>query len=347
MGIADGYAQVSGSLAAVNVHVQPGLANAMSGILNAARARVPVLVTVGQQVQDLLPGEPFLGGELVELCRPLAKGAWEVTRPGDLPRLLALAVRTAREQPSGPVVLSLPLDVQVAPSPPPHAPASPASPPPPDAASLARAAELLGAARAPARAGRGRRGPGRGLGGAGRAGGAPGGADPGRAAGRHGAPAHRSPPLAGTAAALRRRDRPSPRAPRRGARRGDAGVPALRDQPGQRPPAGDDARPPGGGPPRGGQGPRARRRPRGGPRERARRAARAPGSGPGGRAASAAFAPWRRWPPPERRRGRASRRRRSAIGWARPGSPAPSRPRWSATTWWSTRRSPPGAACGP
>ena len=56
MGIADGYAQVSGSLAAVNVHVQPGLANAMSGILNAARARVPVLVTVGQQVQDLLPG---------------------------------------------------------------------------------------------------------------------------------------------------------------------------------------------------------------------------------------------------------------------------------------------------
>jgi benzoylformate decarboxylase len=150
MGIADGYAQVSGSLAAVNVHVQPGLANAMSGILNAARARVPVLVTVGQQVQELLPQEPFLGGELVELCRPLAKGAWEVERAEDLPRLLALAVRTARGQPSGPVVLSLPLDVQVAPAPPPHAPASSEPPAPPDPAALARAAELLGAARAPA-----------------------------------------------------------------------------------------------------------------------------------------------------------------------------------------------------
>ncbi len=150
MGIADGYAQASGGLAAVNVHVQPGLANAMSGILNAARARVPVLVTVGQQVQDLLPGEPFLGGELVELARPLAKGAWEVTRVGDLPRLLALAMRTAREPPSGPVVLSLPLDVQVAPAPSPHEPEPPPPPCPPDAAALDRAAELLGAARAPA-----------------------------------------------------------------------------------------------------------------------------------------------------------------------------------------------------
>ena len=81
IGMADGWAQVTGRLAAANVHVQPGLANAMSGILNAARCRVPLLVTVGQQVQDLLPGEPFLGGELVEMCRPLAKGAWEVTAP--------------------------------------------------------------------------------------------------------------------------------------------------------------------------------------------------------------------------------------------------------------------------
>src|SRR5690606_1215355 len=38
MGMADGYAQATGRLAAVNVHVQPGLANALAGILNAARA---------------------------------------------------------------------------------------------------------------------------------------------------------------------------------------------------------------------------------------------------------------------------------------------------------------------
>jgi benzoylformate decarboxylase len=149
MGMADGHAQVTGRPAAVNVHVQPGLANAMSGILNAARCRVPLLVTVGQQVQDLLPQEPFLGGELVGMAAPLAKGAWEVGSAADLPAALARALRVATAPPAGPVVLSLPLDVQVAPAPPAHRPARPAPEAPPESAALDRAAALLGAARRP------------------------------------------------------------------------------------------------------------------------------------------------------------------------------------------------------
>jgi benzoylformate decarboxylase len=149
VGMADGYAQATGGPAAVNVHVQPGLANAMSGILNAARCRVPLLVTVGQQEQSLLPGEPFLGGDVVGMARPLAKGAWEARRPEDLPALLAEALRTALTPPRGPVVLSLPVDVQLAHAPPPHVP-SPAPPPAaPDAEALDRAAAVLAAARRP------------------------------------------------------------------------------------------------------------------------------------------------------------------------------------------------------
>lgn len=149
MGMADGYAQATGGLAAVNVHVQPGLANAMSGILNAARARVPLLVTVGQQVQALLPGAPFLGGELVSMAAPIAKGAWEVTDPAHLAEATGRAIRLALTPPRGPVVLSLPLDVQVAPAPAPFTAVRPDPPEPPDAAALARAAALLGDARAP------------------------------------------------------------------------------------------------------------------------------------------------------------------------------------------------------
>ena len=149
VGMADGYAQASGGPAAVNVHVQPGLANAMSGILNAARCRVPLVVTAGQQVQEMLPGEPFLGGELVALARPVAKGAWEVAQAEDLPAAFARAVRTATAAPRGPVVLSLPLDVQVAPAPVAHAPAAAWAPPPPPAAALDRAAALLAGARSP------------------------------------------------------------------------------------------------------------------------------------------------------------------------------------------------------
>ncbi|MFP5450314.1 MAG: thiamine pyrophosphate-binding protein [Thermoleophilia bacterium] len=149
LGMADGYAQATGRLAAVNVHVQPGLANAMSGILNAARARVPLLVTVGQQVQGLLPGAPFLGGELVEMARPLVKGAWEVATADALPATLALAIGTALRPPRGPVMVSLPLDVQVAPGPSPFTRVDSPPVPLPDPGAVAAAAQLLAGAASP------------------------------------------------------------------------------------------------------------------------------------------------------------------------------------------------------
>ncbi|WP_217914955.1 thiamine pyrophosphate-binding protein [Miltoncostaea marina] len=149
MGMADGHAQATGRPSVVNVHVQPGLANAMSGILNAARARVPVVVTVGQQVQEMLPGDPFLGGELVAMAAPIAKGAWEVASARELPEAFARALATAAAPPAGPTVLSLPLDVQVAPAPAPHEPRPAPRAAPPPAEALDAAAAVLAAARSP------------------------------------------------------------------------------------------------------------------------------------------------------------------------------------------------------
>jgi benzoylformate decarboxylase len=149
IGMADGYAQAGGRLAAANVHVQPGLANAMSGILNAARCRVPMIVTVGQQVLEMLPSRPFLGGELVAMAEPVAKAARQTDRAEDLAADLAWAARTALEHPRGPVVLALPLDVQVAPAPAPYRRAELAPAPPPDPGALDRAAAALEGAAAP------------------------------------------------------------------------------------------------------------------------------------------------------------------------------------------------------
>ncbi len=149
LGMADGYAQQGDRLGVVNVHVQPGLANAMSGILNAARARVPLLVTVGQQVTELLDQAPFLGGELVELARPIAKAAWEVGRDGDLRELVEQAISAATTHPRGPVVLSLPMDLLVA-APPDSAMGMAVVRRGHDAGQLDRADELLAGARTPA-----------------------------------------------------------------------------------------------------------------------------------------------------------------------------------------------------
>src|SRR6185312_16290310 len=51
MGMADGYAQASGQLAVVNLHVAPGLGNAMGMLYDAQKAGAPILVTAGQHEQ--------------------------------------------------------------------------------------------------------------------------------------------------------------------------------------------------------------------------------------------------------------------------------------------------------
>lgn len=150
MGMADGYAQASGRLGVALVHVQPGMANAMSGVLNADRARVPLLVIVGQQLSSMLPGAPFLGGEIVEMARPLARYAEEVTDPSLLGPMLRDAVEAAFGPPAGPAVLSIPLETQAGPSGAlPPLPSGPRRLDPPAAADLARAAALLAGAASP------------------------------------------------------------------------------------------------------------------------------------------------------------------------------------------------------
>jgi benzoylformate decarboxylase len=150
MGMADGFAQVSGRLAAVNLHVQPGLANGMAGLINARRARVPMLLTVGQQVSELLPGAPFLGGELVGMAAPLGVPGREVCADS-LGDDLRWAVRTALGPPAGPVVLSLPLEIQAGMAPAvDHARAPAAIAPAPRGEDLDAIAGLLSSARAAA-----------------------------------------------------------------------------------------------------------------------------------------------------------------------------------------------------
>ncbi len=111
MAMAGGYAQASGRLAAVNLHVAPGLGNAMGMLYDAQKAGAPVLVTAGQHDQSFAVTEPILWAELPEIARPLVKWAVEVRRLADLPRLIHRAAKTALAPPTGPVFLSIPGDI--------------------------------------------------------------------------------------------------------------------------------------------------------------------------------------------------------------------------------------------
>jgi benzoylformate decarboxylase len=111
MAMAGGYAQASGKLTAVNIHVAPGLGNAMGMLYDAQKAGAPILVTAGQHDQSFAVTEPILWAELPEIARPFVKWAAEVRRLADLPRLLHRAAKTALAPPTGPVFLSIPGDI--------------------------------------------------------------------------------------------------------------------------------------------------------------------------------------------------------------------------------------------
>ncbi|HXQ53340.1 MAG TPA: thiamine pyrophosphate-binding protein [Stellaceae bacterium] len=111
MAMADGYAQASGKLSVVSLHVTPGLGNAMGMLYDAQKAGSPILVTAGQHDQGFNVTEPILWADLPTLARPLVKSSTEVHRLADLPRVLHRAAKTALAPPTGPVFVSLPADV--------------------------------------------------------------------------------------------------------------------------------------------------------------------------------------------------------------------------------------------
>ncbi|MCC6210462.1 MAG: thiamine pyrophosphate-binding protein, partial [Burkholderiales bacterium] len=111
VGMADGFCRASGGLAAANVHVAPGLGNAIGALYNARFSGSPVILTAGQQEQGHGLLEPLLYDPLVPIAQPMVKWAVDVTRAEDLPRILHRAAKVALTPPTGPVFLSLPGDV--------------------------------------------------------------------------------------------------------------------------------------------------------------------------------------------------------------------------------------------
>ena len=111
MGMADGYARASRQLTAANVHVAPGLGNAMGALYNAKFTGSPVILTAGQQEQGHGLLEPLLYDNLTLMAAPLVKWSTEVTRLQDLPRIMRRAAKIAMTPPTGPVFISLPGDI--------------------------------------------------------------------------------------------------------------------------------------------------------------------------------------------------------------------------------------------
>ena len=113
---AEGYGLSTGKPAAINLHVAPGLGNAMGLLYNAKRSGAPMLVTAGNQPQSGHFQEIILHDDLARMAEPLVKWSYEVRRVEDLEQAVRRAVKVSLTPPTGPVFLSLPGDVMLAPA---------------------------------------------------------------------------------------------------------------------------------------------------------------------------------------------------------------------------------------
>ncbi|MCB1363870.1 MAG: thiamine pyrophosphate-requiring protein [Rhodobacteraceae bacterium] len=116
MGMAHGYHLATGEMVAVMVHVTVGTANALCGLMNAHRDRVPILLMAGRtplgesgsaasrNVYIHWGQESFDQGGTV---REYVKWDYEPREPQQIVPALCRAVSIARAEPTGPVYLSL------------------------------------------------------------------------------------------------------------------------------------------------------------------------------------------------------------------------------------------------
>jgi acetolactate synthase-1/2/3 large subunit len=145
--MADAYARVSGTVAAVTVHQGCGLTNALTGITEAAKSRTPLVVLAAETTA---PRSNFFVDQAA-LATAVGAVACRVTSPETAVAESAAAFHVARDQ-RRTVLLNLPLELQGQ-DVPDHALAVPPAPEAPslapDPAGIAQLVDALKAARRP------------------------------------------------------------------------------------------------------------------------------------------------------------------------------------------------------
>ncbi len=149
---AEGYARSTGRLGVVLVTSGPGVANTISGLLDAISDSVPLLCISGQVASGVIGTQAFQECDALGISRPVTKWNHQPRAANDIAEAVREAVRIALGGRPGPVLLDLPKDVQLqrvdAPAPAP-APATPARPALPGRAALQAAAALIAQAQRP------------------------------------------------------------------------------------------------------------------------------------------------------------------------------------------------------
>jgi acetolactate synthase-1/2/3 large subunit len=110
--MAEAYAKLSGQPGVAFVTRGPGAANAAIGVHTAAQDSTPMVLIIGQVDSRHADREAFQEIDFRRMFGPIAKWVAQIERADRIPEYVARAFQVATSGRSGPVVLSLPEDIQ-------------------------------------------------------------------------------------------------------------------------------------------------------------------------------------------------------------------------------------------
>jgi tartronate-semialdehyde synthase len=110
---ADGYFRVSGKLALAICTSGPGATNLVTGLYTAHADSIPLIAISGNAAVSLFGKEAFQCVDIATIAKTVSKATWCITNPADAPKIMREAFLTARSGRPGPVLIDLPLDVQL------------------------------------------------------------------------------------------------------------------------------------------------------------------------------------------------------------------------------------------
>ena len=114
---ADAYFRVSHKLAVVNVHLSPGMTNAVTGVITAAADSTPMVVICGNTPSYHHAREPHQGirfhadASQGDIYRPFSKRVWRIDDAKFLVDVMPRALNVAQTGRPGAVLLDVPMDV--------------------------------------------------------------------------------------------------------------------------------------------------------------------------------------------------------------------------------------------
>ncbi|MFJ6415253.1 glyoxylate carboligase [Paeniglutamicibacter sp. NPDC091659] len=112
--MADGYSRATGKIGLCLGTSGPAGTDMITGLYAAIADSIPMLCITGQAPTDKLHKEDFQAVDIETIAKPVTKFAATILEPGQIPGYFAKAFQIMRSARPGPVLLDLPINVQLA-----------------------------------------------------------------------------------------------------------------------------------------------------------------------------------------------------------------------------------------